>query len=218
MLASTSRAKRWNSATAVVGAPRRSPPFAALCGWVLLCFLATTAAHAKTTLVVRDAELRLGENVYELDTNLVIELDESARNAHRRRPHDASRLRDRHQPHTQLPARRRHRIAGAELRAQLSRPEPAIPAAKPQHQRAIRLRLAGGGARPALDDPQSARYRFKPVAARCLVQRPGARACSTWEERPQRSSGCSSGPRTGARPAGGTHGRCDPEARRVGGA
>ena len=65
----------------VVGAPRRSPPFSALCGWILLCFLATTAAHAKTTLVVRDAELRLGENVYELDANLVIELDESARNA-----------------------------------------------------------------------------------------------------------------------------------------
>jgi Domain of unknown function (DUF4390) len=65
----------------VVGAPRRSPPFSALCGWVLLCFLATTAAHAETTLIIRDGELRLGENVYELDTTLVIELDDAARNA-----------------------------------------------------------------------------------------------------------------------------------------
>ena len=65
----------------VVGAPRRSPPFAAVCGWVLLCFLATTAAHAETTLVIRDGELRLGENVYELDTSLGLELDEDARNA-----------------------------------------------------------------------------------------------------------------------------------------
>ena len=39
-------------------APRRSPPFAALCGWVLLCFLATTAVHAETTLIIRDGELR----------------------------------------------------------------------------------------------------------------------------------------------------------------
>jgi len=65
----------------VVGAPRRSPPFAAVYGWVLLCFLATTAAHAETTLVIRDGELRLGENVYELDTSLGLELDEDARNA-----------------------------------------------------------------------------------------------------------------------------------------
>src|SRR6188508_1367410 len=62
-------------------APRRSPPFAALCGWVLLCFLATTAVHAETTLIIRDGELKLGENVYELDTSLVIELDEGARRA-----------------------------------------------------------------------------------------------------------------------------------------
>lgn len=65
----------------VVGAPRRSPPFSAVCGWVLLCFLATTTAHAETTLIIRDGELRLGENVYELDTTLVIELDDAARNA-----------------------------------------------------------------------------------------------------------------------------------------
>jgi hypothetical protein len=64
-----------------VGAPRRSPPFAALGGWVLLCFLATTAAYAETTLLIRDGELRLGESVYELDTTLVIELDDNARRA-----------------------------------------------------------------------------------------------------------------------------------------
>jgi hypothetical protein len=61
--------------------PRRSPPFAALGGWALLCFLATPVAHAETTLVIRDADLRLGENVYELDTNLLIELDDAARSA-----------------------------------------------------------------------------------------------------------------------------------------
>ena len=65
----------------VIRAPRRSPPFAALCGWVLLCFLATTAVHAETTLIIRDGELKLGDNVYELDTSLVIELDEGARRA-----------------------------------------------------------------------------------------------------------------------------------------
>ena len=62
-------------------APRRSPPFAALGGWVLLCFLATSVARAETTLIIRDGELRLGGNVYELDTSLVIELDDEARKA-----------------------------------------------------------------------------------------------------------------------------------------
>jgi hypothetical protein len=61
--------------------PHRSPPFAALGGWALLCFLATPIVHADTTLLIRNAELRLGENVYELDTDLVIELAEDARNA-----------------------------------------------------------------------------------------------------------------------------------------
>lgn len=65
----------------VAAAPRRSPPFAAIGGWVLLCFLATTVAHAKTSLIIRDGELRLGGNVYELDTSLVIELDDAARKA-----------------------------------------------------------------------------------------------------------------------------------------
>jgi hypothetical protein len=64
-----------------VGARRRIPPFSAIGGVVVLCFLATAVAHAQTSLVIRDAELRLGENVYELDTTLVIELDEGARRA-----------------------------------------------------------------------------------------------------------------------------------------
>jgi Domain of unknown function (DUF4390) len=64
-----------------IGAERRRPPFAGLCGWALLCFLATAVARAETSLIVRDAELKLGENVYELDANLVIELDEEARAA-----------------------------------------------------------------------------------------------------------------------------------------
>lgn len=63
------------------GTPRARPPFAALGACVLLCFLATTKANAETTLVVRDAALRLGENVYELDVNLFIELDDRARAA-----------------------------------------------------------------------------------------------------------------------------------------
>jgi hypothetical protein len=63
------------------GTPRPRPPFAGLGACVLLCFLATTKAHAETTLVVRDAALRLGENVYELDANLAIELDDKARAA-----------------------------------------------------------------------------------------------------------------------------------------
>jgi hypothetical protein len=60
---------------------RRSPPFAALGGWGLLCFLATPVVHAETTLIIRDAVLRLGENVYELDTNLSLELADDARSA-----------------------------------------------------------------------------------------------------------------------------------------
>jgi hypothetical protein len=64
----------------LVRVPRRSPPFSALGGWMLLCFLATTVARAETTLIIRDGELRLRGNVYELDTNLVIELDDAARN------------------------------------------------------------------------------------------------------------------------------------------
>jgi hypothetical protein len=64
-----------------IRAPRRSPPFAALGGCLLLCFLATIVAHAEATLVIRDGELRLGESVYELDTTLVIELDDATRNA-----------------------------------------------------------------------------------------------------------------------------------------
>ena len=64
-----------------IGTPHRSPPFAALGGCVLLCFLATAVARAETTLVVRDAELRVRENIYELDANLVIELADDTRNA-----------------------------------------------------------------------------------------------------------------------------------------
>jgi hypothetical protein len=64
-----------------IGAGRRSPPFVALGTWAALCVLATTTAHAETSLVVRDAELRLRENVYELDADLVIELSDETRAA-----------------------------------------------------------------------------------------------------------------------------------------
>jgi len=64
-----------------IRAARRSPPFAALGTWAALCVLATTTVHAETALVVRDAELRLSENVYELDANLVIEFSEETRAA-----------------------------------------------------------------------------------------------------------------------------------------
>jgi Domain of unknown function (DUF4390) len=64
-----------------IGVARGRPPFAGLCGWVVLCFLATAPAHAQTSLIVRDAELKLGGNVYELDANVVIDLAEEARQA-----------------------------------------------------------------------------------------------------------------------------------------
>ena len=60
---------------------RARPPFSGLGACVLLCFLATATVRAETTLVVRDAELRLAGNVYELDTTLAIELDDHARAA-----------------------------------------------------------------------------------------------------------------------------------------
>jgi hypothetical protein len=48
---------------------------------MLLCFLATATARADTALAIRDAELRLSGNVYELDATLAIELDDQARAA-----------------------------------------------------------------------------------------------------------------------------------------
>jgi len=60
---------------------RREPPLPGLGGCLLLCFLATASVAAETVLAILSAELRLGENVYELDARLAIDLAEDARQA-----------------------------------------------------------------------------------------------------------------------------------------
>ena len=120
---------------------------------------------------------------------------------------------------TQLPPRRRrHRIAGAELTSSTYHAlSQRYLLRNLNTMRVIRLRLAGDGARPASTIrslPLSIQTCCRPVPRYNIRVRRGARYDGT-PAAPQ--GGCSSGPRTGARPAGGTHGHCDPEARRVGG-
>lgn len=66
------------------GGSRNRPQRLRLGAWLLLCFLATLAAgaaHAETRLLVRGAQVKLDDEVYELDARIELQIPEDARKA-----------------------------------------------------------------------------------------------------------------------------------------
>ena len=122
--------------------------------WVI-CFFATLVAvpaRADTTVEVTRASLALDEGVYALDVRPRAQPARRCTPRDRGRAHAAAQLRDRDRSRAPLPARPGRGVAGAELRAELSRVEPALPGSQPQHRRAAGLRRGSTAALDRLAD------------------------------------------------------------------